>query len=156
MFNFQKYAWIFTRCSFPWLCPWSSQHSHWSMSFCPSEQRQGQKYLTLYLKSCDRVPWVLPLQPGLLPSWFLKTRQSRVFAEYPAFHPHSSQLTVLLSCCTPTWCGIELFPWACLLAFHPHGCKSYQKQKKKKKEKKKSEKAKRAPCCWPGWGWIVS
>lgn len=65
-----------------------------SMSFCPSEKRQGQRHPTLYLKSCDRVPWMLCLQPDPLPSWFLKTRPSRVSPGYPAPHHHPSQLTL--------------------------------------------------------------
>lgn len=82
---------------FPALLPTQPALPLESTSFCPSEQRQSQKYQTLYLKSCDRVPWMMPFQPDLIPSQFLKIKPSR---GCPAPHHHSPQPT-LPSCPQP-------------------------------------------------------
>lgn len=106
-----------------------------SMSFCPSEKRQGQRHPTLYLKSCDRVPWMLCLQPDPLPSWFLKTRPSRVSPGYPAPHHHPSQLTLPSFLLQPNMvCDrtITVPPELCL----PPWLQSLFKKKKKVKKPK--------------------
>lgn len=96
-----------------------------------------------------QVLWQSALQPDPLPSWFLKTRPSRVSPGYPAPHHHPSQLTLPSFLLQPNMvCDrtITVPPELCL----PPWLQSLFKKKKK------SEKAKRAPCCWLGWGWIVS
>lgn len=135
VFHFQKYAWIFIWCLFPQLHSWCSQHSHWSQ-WASAPLRKGRvrgiQHCTL---SLDRVPWMLCLQPDLLPSWFLKTRPSRVSPGYPAPHHHPSQLTLPSFLLQPNMvCDrtITVPPELCL----PPWLQSLFKKKKKVKKPK--------------------
>lgn len=115
--------------------PWGNQLLLESRSFCSSEQRQGQKHPALYLRSCDRVPWILLLQSDLVPSWFLKIRPSRVSAGYPSpFTADPAFFTVVPQ--HGLWQNHNCSPRAFLL------CTLMAAElKKKKKEKCKCQKS---------------
>lgn len=127
-----------------------------SMRFCPSEQSHGQKYQMLYLKSRDRASRMLPFQPDLIPTQFLKIKPSGVSPSgCPTPHHHSSQPTLPSFPQPPAIvCNRAATISQSSLSLQPHGRKAYRK--KKNQTQKGMKKPKERPVSWRGWGRIMS